>query len=271
MTAQTHPHVTHDLRLAARQGLLPARGSGWLGGFNNMFAKELGEWFRTRRWWGRILIWPALINGVPGLFRALKQIPPEIPDILYYFQISVIAGTIGMIIMAQDEIIQEKQSGTAAWILSKPAARRAFILTKLLSDIIGALAFIVVLPGLITLVQTYLTTHQLVPLLPFLAGAGVVMLALIFYLSLVILLGVLFESRGPVLAIAFGVMIGGMFCASSLPQVGYVLPMSMDKISLMVALEQPLPVADVSQLISVAVLSIVFTLVALWRFQNKEF
>ncbi len=35
------------------------------------------------------------------------------------------------------------------------------------------------------------------------------MLALIFYLSLVILLGVLFESRGPVLAIAFGVMIGG--------------------------------------------------------------
>ena len=127
------------------------------------------------------------------------------------------------------------------------------------------------MPGLITLVQTYLTTHQLVPMLPFLAGAGVVMLALIFYLSLVILLGVLFESRGPVLAIAFGVMIGGMFCASSLPQVGYVLPVGMDKISLLVALEQPLPAADVSQVISAAVLSIVFTLVALWRFQHKEF
>ena len=117
MTAQTHPHVTHDLRLAARQGLLPARGSGWLGGFSNMLSKELGEWFRTRRWWWT-LIWPALINGVPGLFRALKQIPPEIPDMLYYFQIAVIAGTIGMIILAQDEIIQEKQSGTAAWIFS---------------------------------------------------------------------------------------------------------------------------------------------------------
>jgi ABC-2 type transport system permease protein len=271
MTVQTHPHVTRDLRLAARQGLLPARGSGWLGGFSNMFAKELGEWFRTRRWWGRILIWPALINGVPGLLRALKQIPPEIPDILYYFQISVIAGTIGMIILAQDEIIQEKQSGTASWILSKPAARRAFVLSKLLSDIIGALAFIVVLPGLITLVQTYLATHQLVPLLPFLAGAGVVMLALIFYLSLVILLGVLFESRGPVLAIAFGVMIGGMFSAATLPQVGYILPIGMDKISLMVALGQPLPTADVSQVISTAVLSIMFTLVAIWRFQHKEF
>ena len=271
MTAQTHLHVTHDLRLAARQGLLPARGSGWLGGLTNMLAKGLAEWFRPRRWWGRILIWPALINGVPGLFRALKQIPPEIPDMLYYFQIAVIAGTIGMIILAQDEIIQEKQSGTAAWILSKPAARLAFILANLLSGGIGALAFFVALPGLITLVQTYLATHQLVPLLPFLAGAGVVMLALIFYLSLVILLGVLFESRGPVVAIAFGVMIGGMFSAGSLPQVGYILPVGMDKISLMVALEQPLPAADVSQVISAAVLSLVFTLVALWSFQHKEF
>src|SRR4030066_2573232 len=266
MTVQTHPTVTRDLRLAARQGLLPARGSTFLGGFSNMLSKELGEWFRTRRWWGRILIWPALINGVPGLLRALKQIPPEIPDMLYYFQIAVIASTIGMIILAQDEIIQEKQSGTAAWILSKPAARRAFILTKLLSDIIGALAFIVVLPGLITLVQTYLATRQLVPLLPFLAGAGVVMLALIFYLSLVILLGVLFESRGPVLAIAFGVMLGGMFAASTLPQIGYVLPMNMDVISLMVAQGMPLSEGQVSQGISTAALSILLPLGAMGRF-----
>ena len=50
MTVQTHPQVTHDLRLAARQGLLPTRGSGWLAGFGNMLGKELGEWFRTRRW-----------------------------------------------------------------------------------------------------------------------------------------------------------------------------------------------------------------------------
>ncbi len=43
MTVQTHPHVTHDLRLAARQGLLPARGSGWLGGFSNMLCQRAGR------------------------------------------------------------------------------------------------------------------------------------------------------------------------------------------------------------------------------------
>ena len=39
----------------------------------------------------------------------------------------------------------------------------------------------------------------------------------------------------------------------------------------MVALGKPLPAMDVSQVISTAVLSIVFTLVALWRFQHIEF
>jgi hypothetical protein len=110
-----------------------------------------------------------------------------------------------------------------------------------------------------------------VPLLPFLAGAGVIMLALLFYLSLVILLGVLFEARGPVLAIAFGIMLGGMFLAGSFKQIAYVLPLNMDVISLMVVEGIPLTAGQVSQVISTGVLSILFTLVALWRFQHKEF
>ena len=65
---------------------------------------------------------------------------------------------------------------------------------------IAALIFIVALPGLILLGEIYLATHQMMPLLPFLAGEGVFILALFYYLSLVIMLGVLFESRGIPLA-----------------------------------------------------------------------
>ena len=167
MTVQTHPQVTRDLRLAARQGLLPARGSGWLAGFGNMFAKELGEWFRTRRWLWQLLIWPASsLMASCCRYQALyyptrtdcrEQEGSHLKSETFCIisNIAVMAGTIGMIILAQDEIIQEKQSGTAAWILSKPAARQAFILTKLLSNTIGALVFIVALPGLITLGETY--------------------------------------------------------------------------------------------------------------------
>ncbi len=289
MTIQTHPQATRDLRLAARQGLLPARGSGWLAGFGNMLGKELGEWFRTRRWLLQPLIWLTIINGfvgfllfvlpmlesiLPGVNASLEQsfgtLPPEGLGLMMYFTVAILSGTIGVIILAQDEIIQEKQTGTAAWILSKPAARSAFILTKLLSNTIGALIFIVALPGLVTLGEIYLDTHLVVPLVPFLAGAGVMLLTLFFYLSLVILLGVLFESRGPVLGIAFGVMFSGMMLANFIPQIAYVLPWTMDKIALLVVLGIPLPAMFVSQLIAAAVLSIVFLLVALWRFQHIE-
>ncbi len=168
MTVQTQPQATRDLRQAARQGLLPARGSGWLAGFNNMLAKELGEWFRTRRWLWQLLIWVIIIDGfvalplfilpaLASIWPALKPtaegmfagLPPEVWGVYAYFTILAFAGPIGVIILAQDEVIQEKQSGTAAWILSKPASRPAFILTKLLSNILGALVFIVGVPGLV--------------------------------------------------------------------------------------------------------------------------
>jgi ABC-2 type transport system permease protein len=283
MTVQTHPKITRDLRLAARQGLLPARGSGWLAGFGNMLGKELGEWFRTRRWLWQLLIWLAVINGLiafflfvvplvqPAAAQAEGTLPPEVMGFVMFFSTAVMGGSIGVIILAQDEIIQEKQSGTAAWILSKPAARQAFILAKLLSNISGALIFIVALPGLFFQGEYFLATHQVAPLAPFLGGLGVILLALIFYLSLVIMLGVLFASRGPVLGLPFGIIFGGRIIANHVPQIAYVLPVSMDGVALGVVQGMPLPAMFVSQMIATAVLSSVFVLVALWRFQHTEF
>jgi ABC-2 type transport system permease protein len=289
MTVQTQPNVTRDIRLAARQGLLPVRGSDWLAGFGNMLSKELGEWFHTTRWMWQLLIWLIILNGfvafmlfvIPALASIMPEFqptvemiyggfPPEVGGAKMFFTIATLAGIIGSVIMAQDEIIQEKQSGTAAWILSKPTARPAVILTKLLSNTTGVLVFIVALPGLIALGEVFLATHRLLPLLPFVAGMGVILLALFFYLSLVIMLGVLFESRGPVLGIAFGIVFGGLTIINFIPQILYVLPLSMDSIALLVMLRMPLPAMLVSQVISAAVFSIVFIIVALWRFQRIE-
>ena len=277
MTVQTHPQATRDLRLAARQGLLPARGRGWLAGFGNMLGKELGEWFHTRRWLWQLLIWLIIINGliafmlwVAPMIAPEGATPPKVTGLLYFFSTVSLTGTIGVIILAQDEIIQEKQSGTAAWILSKPVARSAFILTKLLANLFGALVFIVLLPGLVTLGEVFLAAHEVIPVGLFLAGAGVILLALIFYLSLVILLGVLFESRGPVLGIALGVIFFCQLAGNYLPQIALVLPSSMHGIALGVAMGEPLPAMAVWGVISTATMSIVFILVALWRFQHTE-
>lgn len=290
MTAQTGTQIPRDLRQAARKGLLPSRGDGWLAGFENIFAKEMGEWFRTRRWLWQILIWIAILNGllaiilfvlplletlIPGLNASIEQSfvgqSPVSKGLYFYFAFAVMAGTIGVIILAQDEIIQEVQTGTAAWILSKPTARQSFILTKLLSNVVGALIFIVALPAVIFIGEVYLDTHQVVNMMPFLAGLGVFMLTLLFYISLVIMLGVLFESRGPVLGISFGLVLAGLAIGGLIPQISYILPVTMDKVTQMIVLEVPLPAMFISEIISAAVLSIVFIVVALWHFQRREF
>jgi len=73
------------------------------------------------------------------------------------------------------------------------------------------------------------------------------------------------------LGIAFGIMFGGMIAAQLVPQVSFILPLSMDQVALSLAQAQALPAMAVSQLVMTAVWSIVFTAVALWRFKHIEF
>jgi ABC-2 type transport system permease protein len=281
MTTETKSTLNRDLILAARQGLLPVRDSGWLGGFGNLFSKELGEWFGTRRWLVQSLIWLLIINGMMAfimfivpLIDGSEAFPPE--EMLtqawgLYFGFASIFGIIGMIITAQDEVIHEKQSGTAAWVLSKPIARPAFILTKLLSNVIGALVIIVGLTALVAYGEIFLFTKEAIPVLPFIASLGVLMTGLVFYLALTIMLGTLFEQRGPVLGIATGVFLGGMIFAQFLPQVSFVLPVNINNIAPLVAFQQPLPDMAIAQLTSAGVLSLAFTVMAIWRFGREEF
>lgn len=188
-----------------------------------------------------------------------------------FFGFATIFGSIGMVILTQDEIIKEKQSGTAAWVLSKPIARPAFILTKIMSNMIGALVFIVGIPALVAYGEIYLKTGMALAVPPYIYAVGVAFLGLVFYLTLTIMLGTLFEQRGPVLAIAAGVLLGGQIFAYFLPQIGYILPVNIDRVAGAVAMSQPLPPIVVYKLTSTAVLSLVFSIVALWRFSRDEF
>jgi ABC-2 type transport system permease protein len=267
--------------LAARQGLVLVRGGGWLGGFGNMLGKELRDWFGTRRWIVQALIWLLIINGLMGFIMfivpviapseqmSLEEALAQGPSL--YFNFAILFGAIGMIILAQDEIIQEKQSGTAAWILSKPVSRSAFVLTKLLSNFVGGLIIITGLTGAVAYLELYLAAEQALPVLPYLMGMGVILLTLTFYLSLVIMLGTIFEQRGAVLGIAVGVLMGGLIASQFIPLVSYFLPVNMPNIALALMQGQPLPTIAISELVTVGAWSILFTLVALLRFRLEEF
>lgn len=273
----TNSTLDRNVVLAARQRLVPVRGGGWLGGFGNMLGKELGDWFSTRRWIVQTLVWLLIINGLMAFIMFIVPLidPSEHMDLMQglqlYFQFTTLFGAIGMIILAQDEIVQEKQSGTAAWILSKPVSRSAFVLTKLLSNILGGLIFIAGLTGAVAYAELYFATQQTLPIFPYLMGVGVVLLTLIFYLSLVIMLGTIFEQRGAILGIAVGVLLGGLIASQFTPLVSYFLPVNMPDIAMALTQGQPLPTIAVSQLIAAMAWSILFTLVALLRFRREEF
>jgi ABC-2 type transport system permease protein len=262
------------------QTLVPVRDKTWLGGFGNILAKELRDWFGTRRWWMQALLWVIIFNGL--LAVALNVIPQAGPidarsgeglfmtAITEFLRTAALLGSIGIIVLSQDEIIQEKQSGTLAWILSKPVSRTSLLLSKLIANTLGGLIFIIAIPGLIAYLELWLASGIAAPVGPYLLSLAVLLLTLFFYITLSLLLGVVFDQRGPVLAGTFGVLIGGLILTQFVPKLAYILPLSMDKAATALLQQQPLPSALSFELISAGLFSILFIVAALWIFEEAE-
>src|SRR5512136_2265892 len=98
--------------------MIPTRERGWRMGLGNLLAKELAGWYRTRRWWIQCLLWLVILNlgGIDLNIRGDSSVEQAGSSFL------VMAGfglSIAAVSMAQDSILGEKHSGTAAWVLSK--------------------------------------------------------------------------------------------------------------------------------------------------------
>src|SRR5206468_4052074 len=133
------------------------------------------------------------------------------------------------------------QSGTAAWILSKPVARPAFILAKLVADALGSAVFILALPAVIAYGLFWIAAGSPLDVLPFVSGLGLLGLVYLFYLCLCLALGTLFASRGPMLGIAHGLLFGGGIVGGLVSQVEQVVPDMLPNVAAQLAAGQPWP------------------------------
>ena len=100
-------------------------------------------------------------------------------------------------------------------------------------------------------------------------------LTLFFYLTLSLMLGTIFDGRGPVIGISIAVLIAqepiGGILVHWLPWFPLVLPDSVMDLTTRLLMEQPLPECWFVPILSTAILSILFIIVAIERFKRQEF
>ena len=256
---------------------------GWSRGFANLLRHENATWWQSRRWWINMLIWLALINGILLAMLsstsevAAERTPQQILDEArtVFTVMAGLFGAIGTVIALQGAIIDEKKSGTAAWIMSKPVSRPAFILAKLVANSAALLIIIVAVQGAVAYLQMSSFMGTALPLMPFISGMALLALNMLFYLALTLMLGTLFNDRGPVIGIPIGVLFGAMFL---MPYLGdavvftpWLLIPSGGHLGLATEVMTGQALSTTTPIWATVVWIIVFVTVALWRFRREEF
>jgi ABC-2 type transport system permease protein len=275
MTTPTKSAVNQDLILAARKGLIPVRESARLGGFGNMLRKELGQWWGTRSWLVQTVIWVLILNGISTIVALTESLPPEqrlVEVVQTFLPMAVGLVGIGTVITAQGAVVGEKQLGTAAWVISKPASRSAFILAKIIAYAMGFWTTSIIIPSIIF----FMTVRALIPvplaLMPFLAGVGIAAISQLFYLTLTIMLGTFYNSRGPIAGIGIGFIMTGLLLKSLIPfQVLIATPWPMPDVAGGLAVGAELPPIWPIPIVATAILTLAMVVLALWRFGREEF
>jgi ABC-2 type transport system permease protein len=257
---------------------------GWRMGLSNLMRKESGETWKTRHWWVQLLIWLVIIDGLLlfilfGVQQAAELSGETISSAEIYgtalevlFGIGSIGIGIGIIISTQDEVIGEKMSGTAAWVLSKPASRVAFYFSKLFSNSVSALLLMIGVPFLVAFGILWGKNPEM-DIVGFLTATGVLIIHTLFYLSLSLMIGVFAEKRSLVLAFCFAGLLGGQLMLNFVKELIYFTPFGLSNIMAGIANEGPLALPGMLWLpVGITlVASLIFIFLSVLKIQRLEF
>ena len=257
---------------------------GWRMGLRNLLRKENGEWWQTKRWWIQMLVWLVVIDGfllflLIGVPQAASLSGQPLTDAEVFstaldalFGIASMGIGIGVIIATQDEVIGEKLSGTAAWVLSKPSSRVAFYLSKLISNSFSTLILMICIPFLGAF-AIMLNKNPEMSIVGFLSAAGVLIVHTFFYLSLSLMVGVFAEKRSAVLAVTLAGLLGGQIMMNIVKELLYFTPFGLSQIMSAIVSQGPLGIPGLLWLpVGLTFLwSVIFILLSIWKIRRLEF
>lgn len=217
-------------------------------GLGALLRKELLEQWRTRRLLVVAIVFTAFGIGSPFLARYTPELvkalagnqfqievpPPTARDAVDQFLKNVgQAGVLTAILLAMGSVANEKERGTAALLLTKPASRAAYLLAKLLA--IGATLLVSLLLAAIGGYAYTAFLFEAMPIGGWAAMVGLLLLSLLVYTSLTFLGSVLSRSALAAAGIGIGFMII-VALISILPTVGPYTPGGLSSAALAIAM-----------------------------------
>ena len=264
-----------------KAALIPLTNTGWSAGFGNLFRREAFAWYGTRYGLIHLLMWIIIINGLMAIIitTAGEDLAPDQTivqaGIEPFVGITAWFTAIGIAVVAMGAIVGEKQSGTAAWIMSAPVSRSAFLVSKLVVTGIGGITTMILIPGVLAFLEfTFIPAAAEsgeVSLLPWLGALGAMSLVVLFYLSLTIFLGTMFSSRGAVVGIPIGVFFMGLFITGSLPEfIANLTPYTLTTPLAMDLADETRTVSSVVPVLATLVWIAAFAAGGIWRFRREE-
>jgi ABC-2 type transport system permease protein len=280
------------------KNLKPVENLGWTAGLRNMLRKENGKWWNWKSLAAQLIVWTVIVNsmvamavfvipqmpisdniksqvnasGDPEAMQAFDFSPAGILNLglSMFFQIMGIALLIGGVIIAHDAILKERESGTAAWLLSKPISRQSFVLSKFIANIAGLLIVIIAVQATVAYAQISIGYGGLAPVMPFLGGLGIMTLNSLFYMVLALALGAFTLNRGVTLGLPIVLALVGSLLLSVVDQLKYVTPWALGDMALAAAKGASLPDWWIFPVVATIVCTLVFVAATVRRFEQIE-
>jgi ABC-2 type transport system permease protein len=259
--------------------LQPLPEKGMLSGFRNMLRIENSRWWNLRNILIQSAAWSASVNFIVAMPLIVAPMIEDSPLIFFAGGVEIFMGIFSMVlaiasvILLQGSLVGEKQSGTAAWILSNPISRSSYILSKLVAHTGGIMFVGIILQGAVGYMILSYVNGAALPLASYLTSMVLLALFTIFYISFTLMLGSFFSTRGPILGIAIVFVTFqdylGQLIESVIKGFTSILPNRLVDAAGAIMLGNPLP--SIVPVASNVIFIVLFVGLAIWRFNKTEF
>ncbi|MBD3406624.1 MAG: ABC transporter permease subunit [Candidatus Lokiarchaeota archaeon] len=246
----------------------------WYSGLGNLIHRDLFLERGGKFWIQQTSIWTLMTSGIAMLLLMLpeeiiSQAGPrfEIAYAMFFFTTSFIVSLFLPVIL-QGAIIDEAERGVTSWILSKPVSRSAYIMGKLLASSLIFVLITALLQGFLSFIL-FTTLGGPFDTIAFISAIGLVIILILYFTSLVIMLGTLTDNRSVVMATALAITLGTQIMANFVPQILFVVPLQLPVIGASIALGAPALGIEIMFLSTILQIGI-FVMIALWSFGKKE-